>query len=144
MRQWWYQTCTEFGWYQITDNSNPAFGNRIPLEYFLNLCKEVYGDKYQQTYIENQVKHTNNRYGGTNIDTSRLILIHGSLDPWHQVGLYEGDNTKQYTVIFIEGKFIQIHITCYIRKNTVLWIFRETYSIYLSNYLFETRNFETS
>lgn len=106
MRQWWYQTCTEFGWYQITDNSNAAFGNRVPLEYFLNLCKEVFGDDFNQTFIEDQIKQTNTRYGSTNIDNSKLLFLHGSLDPWHQVGLYEDVNLKNCTIIFIEGEFI--------------------------------------
>lgn len=43
-RPWLYQTCSEFGWYQTTDSKNHPFGISSPLEYALNLCKDVFGD----------------------------------------------------------------------------------------------------
>lgn len=107
VRQWWYQTCTEFGWYQITNESNPAFGNRMPLEYFITLCQDVYGTEFNQSFIEERIKSTNIFYGGKDIDASNLVFIQGALDPWYPVGLYEESQNKSYSVIFIKGLYVR-------------------------------------
>ncbi len=31
-RQWTYQTCTEFGWYQTSDQPKHPYGSRFPLK----------------------------------------------------------------------------------------------------------------
>ena len=31
-RQWTYQTCSEFGWYQTTDQPKHPYGSRFPLK----------------------------------------------------------------------------------------------------------------
>ena len=31
-RQWIYQTCTEFGWYQTSDQPKHPYGSRFPLK----------------------------------------------------------------------------------------------------------------
>lgn len=44
-RQWTYQTCTEFGFYQTSDNSNSVFGNNFNAEFFVRQCADIYGDR---------------------------------------------------------------------------------------------------
>lgn len=44
-RQWTYQTCTEFGFYQTSDNKSLIFGDRFPVEFFIKQCKDIYGVK---------------------------------------------------------------------------------------------------
>lgn len=43
-RPWFYQTCSEFGWYQTTDSKNQPFGKLSPVEFYVDLCKDVFGD----------------------------------------------------------------------------------------------------
>lgn len=43
-RPWFYQTCSEFGWYQTTDSKNHPFGTLAPVEFNSELCKDVFGD----------------------------------------------------------------------------------------------------
>lgn len=43
-RPWYYQTCSEFGWYQTTNSEDQPFGSKSPVEFFLRLCKDVFGD----------------------------------------------------------------------------------------------------
>lgn len=45
MRQWTYQTCTEFGFYQTSDSKDLVFGDRFPVEFFIRQCEDVYGKK---------------------------------------------------------------------------------------------------
>lgn len=44
-RQWTYQTCTEFGFFQTSDDKNFIFGDRFPVEFFIRLCEDIYGKK---------------------------------------------------------------------------------------------------
>lgn len=46
MRQWFYQTCNEFGWYQTAaDGSTQIFGSSMPLQLSLQMCKDLYDDQ---------------------------------------------------------------------------------------------------
>lgn len=42
-RQWTYQTCTEFGFYQTSDKESSVFGDKFPAEFFVQQCSDVYG-----------------------------------------------------------------------------------------------------
>jgi thymus-specific serine protease len=44
MRQWTYQTCTEFAWFQTSTSPNQIFGSLYPVDYFVELCKDLYDD----------------------------------------------------------------------------------------------------
>lgn len=43
-RPWYYQTCSEFGWYQTTDSEHQPFGDKSPVEFYLKLCRDIFGD----------------------------------------------------------------------------------------------------
>lgn len=43
-RPWFYQTCSEFGWYQTTDSEEQPFGSKSPVEFFIKLCQDIFGD----------------------------------------------------------------------------------------------------
>lgn len=45
MRQWTYQTCTEFGFYQTSDTAEAVFGEKFPAEFFTRQCTDIYGDR---------------------------------------------------------------------------------------------------
>lgn len=42
MRQWIYQTCSEFAWFQTSTSTNQIFGSSYPIEYFVGLCEDLY------------------------------------------------------------------------------------------------------
>jgi len=42
MRQWIYQTCSEYAWFQTSTSTNQIFGTRYPIEYFVQLCEDLY------------------------------------------------------------------------------------------------------
>lgn len=44
MRQWLYQTCSEFGWYQTSGSEDQPFGSSFPVDLYLRLCNNAYGD----------------------------------------------------------------------------------------------------
>lgn len=42
-RQWTYQTCTEFGFFQSSDLDDQPFGHDFPISFSTRLCQDVYG-----------------------------------------------------------------------------------------------------
>ncbi|XP_018564987.1 putative serine protease K12H4.7 isoform X2 [Anoplophora glabripennis] len=101
-RQWIYQTCTEYGWYQTTNRDDKVFGKGCSVDLYTNLCAEVFGQSFNETFINAQIDRTNANYGGIDIAVSNVVYVHGSLDPWHAVGLTETTNPDS-PVIYVEG-----------------------------------------
>lgn len=86
-RQWTYQTCNEFGYYQTaTSLAQPfsSFGSIMDLESFLHLCEVV----YTITALP-PVEWTNSYYGGLGIDTTYVVFPSGSLDPWSALSIID-------------------------------------------------------
>lgn len=44
MRQWIYQTCSEFGWYQTSGSDDQPFGSGFPVDLYVRMCNNAYGD----------------------------------------------------------------------------------------------------
>lgn len=45
-RQWTYQTCNEFGFYQTSNNKSDTFGDRFTVDFFIKQCMDVYSKRY--------------------------------------------------------------------------------------------------
>ena len=43
MRQWVYQTCIEWGFFQSSDSNDQPFGNMFPLSLSTQQCVDIYG-----------------------------------------------------------------------------------------------------
>ncbi|XP_068632840.1 putative serine protease F56F10.1 [Battus philenor] len=101
-RQWLYQTCTEFGFYQTSPAEAEVFGNYFTLDFFIQQCQEVFGTKFDRAFIENGAKWSNEYYGGLDISVDHVVFVHGSVDPWHALGIIvtQDHNTP---AIFIQG-----------------------------------------
>lgn len=44
-RQWTYQTCTEFGFYQTSNSPDSVFGDKFNSDFFVRQCADIYGDR---------------------------------------------------------------------------------------------------
>ena len=45
MRQWTYQTCNEFGFYQTSTQKNSLFTDRFPVDFFIRQCMDIFSEK---------------------------------------------------------------------------------------------------
>ncbi|EEB18067.1 conserved hypothetical protein [Pediculus humanus corporis] len=88
-RQWTYQTCTEFGFFQTSslNTTKQMFGNKFPPEFFLKQCTDIFGIKYNANLTEEGIIRTNMIYGGLNLVADNIVFVHGSIDPWHALGI---------------------------------------------------------
>ena len=85
-RQWTYQTCTEFGWYQSSDIPKQPWGKILPVKFFEKMCGDIFGPKFNIALLERGIRETNMEYGGLSPSVSNVVFVHGSVDPWHAVG----------------------------------------------------------
>uniref|UniRef100_A0A668A8S4 Serine protease 59, putative n=1 Tax=Myripristis murdjan TaxID=586833 RepID=A0A668A8S4_9TELE len=98
-RQWVYQTCTEFGFYQSTDSPNQPFKG-FPLPYQIKQCADFYSVSAET--LAEAVAQTNECYGGYDIHSTRIVFPNGSIDPWHALGITH-DITPDLPAVFIKG-----------------------------------------
>lgn len=101
--QWTYQTCNEFGFYQTSDKKEKIFGDRFPLDFFVKQCTDIYGHSFDADYLSNSISNTNKYYGALNPKTTNVLYVHGSIDPWHALGIVESNDPRVPT-IYIEGE----------------------------------------
>lgn len=52
--------------------------------------------------LDKSIRRTNIYYGALHPDTTNVIYIHGSIDPWHALGLTNSTNPNMPTIL-IEG-----------------------------------------
>lgn len=120
-RQWTYQTCTEFGFYQTSsyqpqvsreqngeqytvclDGPLQVFGDKFPVEFFVGMCKDVFGSKFNMNFLNAAVERTNTLYGALDLEVSNVVFVHGSIDPWHALGIIKTMENKA-PAIYIQG-----------------------------------------
>lgn len=83
MRQWIYQTCSQFAWFQTSTSDNQFFGSTYGLDYFIRICNDLYDKNFSKKSINQNVQRTNTLYGGFNPDLIRVVFTNGDLDPWY-------------------------------------------------------------
>jgi len=86
-RQWMYQTCTEFGYYQSSDYDKQPFGRTFPIRFSVKQCKDIFGAKFTEDFINTAIRRTNTMYGGYDLSVTRVVFPNGSTDPWHALGI---------------------------------------------------------
>ncbi|XP_050439494.1 putative serine protease K12H4.7 isoform X3 [Adelges cooleyi] len=101
-RQWMYQTCTEFGFYQTSNQYEHVFSNEFPVNFYTDICVDVYGEKFNTDLLAKGVDRTNWMYGELNIKETRVAYVHGSVDPWHVLGITR-TKTVNTAAIYIVG-----------------------------------------
>lgn len=82
MRQWTYQTCSEFAWYQTSTSVNQIFGTKYPVDYFFRICNDFYNNSFSEEIVAYNVRRTNIRFGGFYPSLTNVVFTNGDLDPW--------------------------------------------------------------
>jgi len=90
MRSWMYQSCTEFGYYQIA-YSNPAQAARssqISLTYHSDVCRRLFGIQFPV-----DVRKTNAQYYRQLFSTGvrNIFFTNGANDPWSNLSITENN-----------------------------------------------------
>ncbi|CAG9795268.1 unnamed protein product [Diatraea saccharalis] len=102
-RAWRYQTCTEYGYYQTAPKIGTVFDPLIWLDvdFYVGVCKRVFGPKFDEAFVYNAADRVNTVFGGLKPDVNNTLNVHGYIDPWRALGVYEEDlkeSSPTYTV----------------------------------------------
>jgi thymus-specific serine protease len=102
-RQWFYQTCNEFGYFQTTTSAATPFHalKTVTMENTgLEVCKRVFGIKESP-----DVKSTNVEYGALGITVENVTFPSGTIDPWHALAVKNSTYLHSSTAqsVYIEG-----------------------------------------
>lgn len=96
VRQWIYQTCNEYGWYQTSASPDQPFGTKYPLVFFTTMCADAYGPEFTNEFIQQQIAGTNEFFGGLKPEVENVYMSHGQVDPWRAMGIQD---ENQATII---------------------------------------------
>lgn len=86
MRGWWYQTCTEFGYWQVaySDSKESTRSARIDLAYHRDVCRRLFGIALPpDTVFANHRSYAPLRDAAT----KNIFFTNGSADPWMRLSL---------------------------------------------------------
>jgi len=90
-RPWFYQTCTEFAFYQTCDPGSQCIFTTSPhlntLQSYYDLCGSAFG--IAGSDVQTAVDFTNLVYGGNQTASSRIYFVNGEIDPWHAASVLE-------------------------------------------------------
>lgn len=53
------------------------------------MCEDLYGSKFNETFLNSAINRTNIIYGALDIEVSNVVFVHGTVDPWHPLGILE-------------------------------------------------------
>lgn len=88
MRSWMYQSCTEFGFYQIS-NPNQAESSRstqISLPYHHSVCKRLFGINKPVNVAKTNAQFYNQLFDA---GTKNIYFTNGANDPWSNLSITE-------------------------------------------------------
>lgn len=75
--------------------------------------------RYDAKQVVRGVKRTNTIYGGLQLQATRVVFIHGSIDPWHALGITH--TIKQDSpAIYIRGALLLYLFLCQITMAVML------------------------
>ncbi|RLN54443.1 hypothetical protein BBP00_00008932 [Phytophthora kernoviae] len=102
-RQWVYQTCNEFGYFQTTTSvRSPFHALRAVTEANVGteICKRVY-----DIDVAPDVAGANLDYGSLGIEVEGVTFPSGTIDPWHALAVQNSTDLHSYSskAVFIEG-----------------------------------------
>lgn len=63
---------------------------------------DIFGPKYNMSFLNRAIERTNTLYGALDIEVSNVIFVQGSVDPWHALGITKTIN-QGAPAIYIKG-----------------------------------------
>ena len=88
LRQWIWQTCSQFGYYQTCEPDTPCpFSPYMTLASNTDICRDVYNMTVEE--VTAAINFTNSWYGGNSTVAERVVYVDGTVDPWHALAVIE-------------------------------------------------------
>lgn len=85
-RAWYFQKCTEFGFFQVGYPGSSIFFPDMTLEN-VNFCQQIFGIKEMAP----DTAWTTANYGALKLSGSKILFTNGKFDPWHTISIFEDE-----------------------------------------------------
>lgn len=103
MRQWMWQSCREFGWFQVANGTgnDTSRSSKIDLEYHDLVCRRL----YQVPMGLDGALNNEWFYPLFDAETSKIIFTNGSNDPWLTLSVTDGgaQTNTGFDLFMMEG-----------------------------------------
>ena len=76
-RSWYYQSCTEFGYWQTISANHPLRSSKLNIDFYKRFCADSFGEGTWP-----KVGRKNTETGGWNLKAFNLLMVNGEEDPW--------------------------------------------------------------
>lgn len=87
-RQSFYQSCSELNWFRTTSGASHPINVLIPIEFYFELCSDVFGSEFTPDFIKKQHDSAIGSYGGsTPVTVANNLFIYGELNPFRLIGI---------------------------------------------------------
>lgn len=96
-RQWYYQTCAEFGYYQTCEDEGCPLSRWLTLRSQVDLCAQVFG--ISASSVKGAVDFTNDYYGADRPKASRIFFVNGDIDPWHALSVLRNQSRSELALV---------------------------------------------
>ncbi|XP_035709880.1 putative serine protease K12H4.7 isoform X2 [Folsomia candida] len=102
-KSWTWQTCYEFGYFQVADPEIQLFSDEWDSLIDIRRCQSIFPDaNFTRKSIQSRIDLTNAFYKGKKFEGSCTIFVNGQWDPWHSLGFnQQNETTSRNTVISI-------------------------------------------
>lgn len=101
-RSWYYQTCTEWGYYMTcpVGSKCPYVQGLHKLSTDYEMCSRAFG--IDQATVDESITFANDMYGGADIQGTRILYPNGEIDPWKANGVLVPPNDES-PVMMVTG-----------------------------------------
>jgi pimeloyl-ACP methyl ester carboxylesterase len=101
-RSWYYQTCTEWGYYMTcpVGSTCPYVQGLHKLSTDYEMCSRAFN--IDQATVDDSIAFANDMYGGSDIQGTRIMYPNGEIDPWKANGVLAPPN-DQSPVMMVTG-----------------------------------------
>lgn len=106
------------------------FGDQFPADFYIQQCQDIFGSRFNSTFLDRAVYRTNAIYGGLDIDVTNVVFVHGSIDPWHALGITK-TKEQDAPAIYIEGNSVLHYLNDLFHYGFLFWQF---FTVYLTSF----------
>lgn len=83
MRQWIFQSCSQYGFFQSNSGKTRAFGQHYPISFFGQLCQDAFSTDFSLERLYRLNERSNATFGARDISQYGIIIANGNIDPWY-------------------------------------------------------------
>lgn len=98
-RSWWWQKCSEFGYFKPSYGPKRVFFSDVALEPIVDWCSAMFGI----ADLKPATDAINKKYGGKSPKGTNIISTNGIFDPWHLLSVTKSDDAKNIKAVLYEA-----------------------------------------